>query len=59
MYAPQKTNGWNLKISTWKRRNIYKPTIFINFLGSMLVFWGYISQVEVCQISTIKHIDEA
>ncbi len=26
--TPPKTNGWNLKIPAWKRRNIYKPPIF-------------------------------
>ena len=26
--TPPKTNGWNLKIIPWKRRNIYKPPIF-------------------------------
>ena len=35
-----KTNGWNLKIPSWKRENVYKPSIFWTFHVS---FWGVYS----------------
>ena len=44
LLLPRKTDGWNLKMPVWKRRNIYK-TPFLG--GSMLIFGGAISIISV------------
>lgn len=41
-YTPENERTWNLKIPSWKRRNIYKPRIFgfhLNFQGCRCIFF--------------------
>ena len=44
MGTPRKTNGWSLKILSWKRRSIYKPPIFGLVFAGVHIFWYHGSQ---------------